>query len=61
MSEKLKKREKRVFVKIKNGVFYIYALTWPSWSHYSASEDFYDSDTSLCNHWPCNSSLGTIL
>ena len=28
------------------------ALTWPSWSLCLASEDFYGSDTSLCNHWP---------
>jgi len=28
-------------------------LTWSSWSLCPASEDFYGSDTSLCNHWPC--------
>ena len=29
-----------------------YSYTWPSWSLCPASEDFYGSDTSLCNHWP---------
>ena len=27
-------------------------LTWPSWSLCPTSEEFYGSDTSLCNHWP---------
>ena len=27
-------------------------LNWPWWSLCPASEDYYGSDTSFCNHWP---------